>query len=163
MREQQGTSRREWASLSHPTTTTVWTEMNAVSNISLKNWGKAGGEPSTSSTPRWGSVEILWWSLDWPTSAHLFQELFHHHSQGWLSFQVVTRGGYHYCINTFRNAELSSLLPSNIMQGANSELSSRFDIGCYPLQQPKNKHLSLLKTDIKFTCFLLEGGIHVWC
>lgn len=99
MWEQQGTSRRERGRPSVTPLRPLWTEMNAVFDNSLKNWGKAGGEPSTSSTPWWGSVEILRWSLDWPTSAHLFREPLHHHSQGWLSFQVGPRGGHHYCLN----------------------------------------------------------------
>lgn len=91
-----------------PTKTTVC-ELEAVSG---KSWGtEAGLEASPACHPLLARAQ--WWSYgDTATCPLLLTSSwtpFHVHSRGWLSFQVIPRGGNRCCINIFWNAELSSL------------------------------------------------------
>lgn len=81
--------RENGVSSSHLATTTTWTEPNPVSGNSLRNPGRAGGEPSMASTP----CCAQWRSMAKPPSAHIRSSYpFHLHSEGWLFSQVVPRG-----------------------------------------------------------------------
>lgn len=118
--------------------TTVWNELEAVSGNSLRHPGRAGGEPSTSSTPCQCSVEIYGEASTCPFLFTSSRNPFHLHVKGWLSFQVVSRGATR--VNTFWNAELSSVPPP----------SPWYRVCVTPLKQPKYRNLSPLETDLTF-------------